>query len=143
MRDLFIRHDRLSMDQVERLKKRIESNSIKLESIKQTKKEGWEDEVERLTLAIERDQATIAAQLHRRVFIRAWFVRHSVSESHIVMRHRPGSMWHELRVVLHNRENTILTQTIRAFARGEQEHSERVSANWVSLVDIADSMPLE
>jgi sorting nexin-8 len=72
MRDLFVRHARLSIDQVERLKKRVESNSMKLEGIKQAKKDGWEEETERLIAIIERDQATIATQLHRRVFIRAW-----------------------------------------------------------------------
>lgn len=72
MRDLFIRHTRLSIDQVERLKKRVETNSSKLETVKAARKEGWETEVDRLVGLIERDQATIAAQLNRRVFIRAW-----------------------------------------------------------------------
>src|SRR5262245_22455244 len=70
MRDLFIRHDRLSIDQVERLRKRVESTSMKLESVKATQKEHWEEEAERLVELIEKDQATIAAQLHRRIFIR-------------------------------------------------------------------------
>jgi sorting nexin-8 len=72
MRDLFIRHDRFSVDQVERLKKRIETNSLKLEGVKVAKKEGWQEEADRIIVAIEKDQATIAAQLNRRVFIRAW-----------------------------------------------------------------------
>lgn len=71
-RDLFIRHARLSIDQVERLRKRIETTSSKLEGVKAVKKEGWETEVDRFVGLIEKDQATIAAQLHRRVFIRAW-----------------------------------------------------------------------
>ena len=72
MRDLFIRHDRLSVDQVERLKKRVETTSLKMDGIKSTRKEGWEIEADKLASQIERDQATIAAQLSRRVFIRAW-----------------------------------------------------------------------
>ncbi|KAE9399516.1 hypothetical protein BT96DRAFT_1019417 [Gymnopus androsaceus JB14] len=44
VRDLFIRHDRLSLDQVERLKKRVETNSLKLEGIKAAQKDGWQDE---------------------------------------------------------------------------------------------------
>jgi sorting nexin-8 len=72
MRDLFIRHVRLSIDQVERLKKRVETNSSKLEAVKTAQKEGWETEVDRLIGLIERDQATIVTQLNRRVFIRAW-----------------------------------------------------------------------
>jgi sorting nexin-8 len=74
MRDLFIRHVRLSGDQVERLKKRVESNSSKLESVKAAQKEGWEAEVDRFIGLMERDQASIAALLNRRVFIRAWYV---------------------------------------------------------------------
>jgi sorting nexin-8 len=74
MRDLFIRHVRLSGDQVERLKKRVESNSSKLEGVKAAQKEGWEAEVDRFIGLMERDQASIAALLNRRVFIRAWYV---------------------------------------------------------------------
>lgn len=73
LRDLFIRHDRLSGDQVDRLKKRVDSNSMKLEGIKQTqKKEGWQTEADRYAVLIEKDQAAIAASLNRRIFVRAW-----------------------------------------------------------------------
>jgi sorting nexin-8 len=72
MKDLLIRNDRLSIDQVERLKQRVETTSIKLDGVKAAQKEGWEDQVEQYVAAIEKDQATIAAQLSRRVFIRAW-----------------------------------------------------------------------
>ncbi|KAI0666812.1 hypothetical protein C8Q78DRAFT_1107213 [Trametes maxima] len=124
MRDLFIRHDRLSPDQVDRLRKRVETTGNKLEGVRQTKKDGWEHEADKLTGAIEKDQATIAALLARRVFIRA-------------------SMWHELRVVLHNRENTLLTQAVRSFAREEHDFSEAALGNWASLVDSVEGMPLE
>lgn len=70
-RDLFIRHDRFSIDQVERLKKRVETNSVKLDGIRAAQKDGWEDDVEKFTSLIEKDQASIAAQLSRRIFIRA------------------------------------------------------------------------
>jgi sorting nexin-8 len=69
-RDLFIRHDRLSGDQVDRLKKRIEVNGSKLEGVKAAQKEGWEVEVDKLASLIERDQAMISTLLNRRVFIR-------------------------------------------------------------------------
>lgn len=74
MRDLFVRQDRLSIDQVDRLKKRVETTSVRLDGIKSAQKEGWQEEAEKLVSAIERDQATIAAQLARRIFIRAWYV---------------------------------------------------------------------
>lgn len=44
---------------------------MKLDGIRTAQKEGWADEAEKLTSLIEKDQATIAAQLSRRVFIRA------------------------------------------------------------------------
>jgi sorting nexin-8 len=70
MRDLFFRQTRLSIDQVERLKKRVESTQAKLEAVKAAQKD--KDETEKLVENIEKDQATIAAQLNRRVYIRAW-----------------------------------------------------------------------
>ncbi|PPQ73571.1 hypothetical protein CVT26_010372 [Gymnopilus dilepis] len=123
-RDLFVRHDRLSIDQVERLKKRIETTSVKLDGIRAAAKEGWQEEVERLTAMVEKDQATIAAQLSRRVFIRA-------------------CMWHELRVILHNRENTLLTQAVKNFAREEHDYAENVANNWESLSEAVENMPFE
>jgi sorting nexin-8 len=72
MRDLFVRHDRLSVDQVERLKKRVDTNSLKLGSVKAVAKDGWEEEADKVAGSIEKDKAMISAQLNRRVFIRAW-----------------------------------------------------------------------
>jgi len=77
-----------------------------------------------LTAMIEKDQATIAAQLSRRVFIRA-------------------CMWHELRVILHNRENALLTQAVQSYAREEHEHAENVANNWMSLSEGVENMPYE
>ena len=53
------------------------------------------------------------------------------------------SMWHELRVVLHNRENSLLTQLVQEFAREERDYAENVAANWASLVQGVESMPFE
>ncbi|EGN96804.1 hypothetical protein SERLA73DRAFT_111513 [Serpula lacrymans var. lacrymans S7.3] len=124
MRDLFIRHDRLSVDNVERLKKRVDTNSLKMEGIKAAQKDGWQEEADRIIGIIEKDQATIASLLSRRVFIRA-------------------SMWHELRVVLHNRENALITQAVQAFARDEQSFTDSVLANWISLGNAVEGMPFE
>lgn len=52
-------------------------------------------------------------------------------------------MWHELRVVLHNRENTLISQAVQAFARDEHEYSENVANNWESLVEAVEEMPYE
>ena len=72
MRDLFFRQGRLSLDQVERLKKRVEITQTKLQSVKDAHKDGWENEADKLVQGIENDQALITAQLNRRVYIRAW-----------------------------------------------------------------------
>ncbi|TFY56267.1 hypothetical protein EVG20_g8992, partial [Dentipellis fragilis] len=112
------------VDQVERLKKRVDATAPKLEGVKAVQKDGWQDEADKLSIAMEKDKAAIAAQLNRRVFVRA-------------------SMWHELRVVLHNRENTLLTQLAQAFAHEEQEYAEHVAANWASLAESLEGMPLE
>ncbi|KAJ7247656.1 hypothetical protein B0H12DRAFT_1124939 [Mycena haematopus] len=124
LKDLLIRNDRLSIDQVDRLKQRVETTSLKLEGVKAAQKEGWQDQVEQLVAAIEKDQTTIAAQLSRRVFIRA-------------------CLWHELRVVLHNRENTLVTQTVQTFAREEQGFAENMANTWASLSEAVSDMPYE
>lgn len=72
MRDLFFRQGRLSLDQVERLKKRVEITQTKLQSVRDAQKDGWENEADKLVQGIENDQALITAQLNRRVYIRAW-----------------------------------------------------------------------
>ena len=52
-------------------------------------------------------------------------------------------MWHELRVVLHNRENALLTQVVQSFAREEQDYADAVTANWASLAQAVEGMPFE
>jgi sorting nexin-8 len=52
-------------------------------------------------------------------------------------------MWHELRVVLHNHENSLLTQTVQSFAREEHEYAENVANNWMSLSEGVENMPYE
>lgn len=52
-------------------------------------------------------------------------------------------MWQELRVVLHNRENTLVSQAVQAFAREELEFSESAVANWTAMVETVEGMPYE
>jgi sorting nexin-8 len=91
---------------------------------------------------IEKDQATIAAQMSRRVFIRAWCVPIQISQNHLTLSYF-NSMWHELRVILHNRENALLTQAVQGFAREEHEYAENVANNWMSLSEGVENMPYE
>lgn len=52
-------------------------------------------------------------------------------------------MWYELRVILHNRENTLLSVAIQALAREESEFSGRVHATWSALAEEVERMPYE
>ena len=52
-------------------------------------------------------------------------------------------MWHELRVVLHNRENTLVTQAVKSFAQAESVFAENAAANWTSLLEGVEGMPFE
>ena len=47
---------------------------MKLDGVRAAQKEGWHEEADKLAVLIEKDQAAIAQQLSRRVFIRAWCV---------------------------------------------------------------------
>jgi Sorting nexin 8/Mvp1 BAR domain len=78
VRDLFTRHDRYSPDAADRLRKRIETQSLKLEGIKSAQKDGWEVEADKLLSSIEKDQQAVVVCLARRVFIRHWYAFLSV-----------------------------------------------------------------
>ncbi|CUA74659.1 Sorting nexin MVP1 [Cryptococcus neoformans var, neoformans B-3501A] [Rhizoctonia solani] len=128
---LFVRHDRLGSDAVDKLKKRVETAGAKhlaivnsLEALQGPAKSKAQEEGEKLRSSIEKDQHQIHALLNRRVFIQY-------------------CMWHELRVVLHNRENALLSLAIQQFVREESEFSGRVHATWSTLSDEVDIMPYE
>ena len=46
-------------------------------------------------------------------------------------------------MVLHNRENTLVTDAVRSFAREEREFAEGVAMNWTSLAEGLEGMPYE
>lgn len=52
-------------------------------------------------------------------------------------------MWHELRVVLHNRENVLLSKLVQDLARDEQAFADSVLSNWISLGNAVEGMPYE
>ncbi|KAG8776854.1 Sorting nexin mvp1, partial [Ceratobasidium sp. 428] len=128
---LFVRHDRQGGDAVDKLKKRVDAAGAKhlgiinslgtLQGPAQTKAQ---DEADKLRASIEKDQAQIHALLARRIFIQY-------------------CMWHELRVVLHNRENTLLSIAVQNFAREEGEFSGRTHATWAALSEEVENMPYE
>ncbi|KAG9001468.1 Sorting nexin mvp1 [Tulasnella sp. JGI-2019a] len=123
-RDLFARHIRLSPDRVDMLKRRVEVNGRKLEAVKAAKKDGYEVEADKIAGLIEKDHVDIATCMTRRVFIR-------------------HCMWYELRVVLHNRENTLVTQAVQALVTQERDFAHAVVGNWSRLVEDIEGMPFE
>lgn len=52
-------------------------------------------------------------------------------------------MWHELRVILHNRENTLVSLAVQTFAREEHEFAQKLATNWESLETAVEDMPIE
>ncbi|KAF8676944.1 PhoX homologous domain, present in p47phox and p40phox [Rhizoctonia solani] len=128
---LFARQDRLGGDTVDKLKKRVETAGAKhilivnsLEGLQGSAKTKAQDEADKLRGSIEKDQHQIHTLLNRRVFIQY-------------------CMWHELRVVLHNRENALLSLAIQQFVREESEFSGRVHSTWTALSDEVENMPHE
>ena len=64
MRDLFARHDCLAIDNVGWLKKRIDSNLMKLETIKANQRDGWQEDADRVVVLIDKDQAAIVTLMN-------------------------------------------------------------------------------
>jgi len=124
MRDLFSRHDRFSGDAVDRLRKRVETMTLRVASVRSAAKDGWQSEADKIAQSIEHDQAAINVQLARRVFIR-------------------HSLWHELRVVLHNRENTLLVLVVQDLGRDEREFAEVALATWNAFAEEVEGLPIE
>lgn len=52
-------------------------------------------------------------------------------------------MWYELRVILHNRENTLVTRAIQTLIAQERDFVQTVLRNWETLADDIDAMPFE
>lgn len=122
----------------------METSSQKLEAIKNARKEGWAAEADKVLSSIELDQSAIASALARRVFIRHSLVKNSLGVLYAMLLNLVSfRMWHELRIVLYNRENTLLSQALQRFAREEQEFMESSLLTWATLTDELQSMPLE
>ncbi|WWC91329.1 uncharacterized protein L201_006272 [Kwoniella dendrophila CBS 6074] len=123
-RDLFIRHDKLSKDNVDGLRKKVETRSKKIESLRSAAKPGWEIEVDKLVAASDQDNSTITCLLSRRVFIKA-------------------CMWHELSVVFHSRQSAQITLTWKSFTNDEIESNEKIENIWKDLKSNLENMPIE
>ncbi|KAG8742768.1 Sorting nexin mvp1 [Ceratobasidium sp. 414] len=128
---LFVRHDRQGGDMVDKLKKRVDAAGAKhlgiinsIGTLQGPAQSKAQDEADKLRASIEKDQAQIHALFARRIFVQY-------------------CMWHELRVVLHNRENTLLSLAVQNFAREESEFSGRTHTTWMALAEEVENMPYE
>ncbi len=52
-------------------------------------------------------------------------------------------MWHEIRVVMHNRENAMLTQAIQILVREEAAYAGTTTEVWGLLARMVEPMPME
>ncbi|WWC64149.1 uncharacterized protein I303_106757 [Kwoniella dejecticola CBS 10117] len=123
-RDLFLRHEKLSKDNVDALRKKVEGRNKKIEGLKNAAKPGWEVEVDKLVAASDQDSSTINTLLSRRVFIRA-------------------CMWHELSVVFHSRQAAQTTLGWREFTNYQIEGVQRLQSVWEGLKERLEGMPIE
>ncbi|KAK6904423.1 hypothetical protein I203_105236 [Kwoniella mangroviensis CBS 8507] len=123
-RDLFIRHDKLSKDNVDGLRKKVESRNKKIAQLKNAGKPGWEIEVDKLVAANDQDNSSITSLLSRRVFTKA-------------------CMWHELSVVHHSRQAAQTTLGWKDFTNDQIEGIKRLEGVWEGLKDRLEGMPVE
>ncbi|EIW66873.1 hypothetical protein TREMEDRAFT_34173 [Tremella mesenterica DSM 1558] len=123
-RDLFFRHDRLSKDSVDALRKKVDGRNKKLEILRQAAKPGWETEADKLVSATDQDTGAINNLLSRRVFIRA-------------------CMWHELQVVFHTRQAAQATLGWRDFVRDAEGAAKADAALWGELSERLEGVPVE
>ncbi|OXB36473.1 sorting nexin MVP1 [Cryptococcus neoformans] len=121
---LFYRHSKLSVDNVDALRKKVDSRFTKIESLKSAKKPEWEGEVDKLASQSDIDTAEIQRLLARRVFVRA-------------------CMWHELSVVFHSMQAAQGTMGWRDYVKDQKEMTKRLNSVWQGLEETLESMPLE
>ena len=114
----------LSKDNVDSLRKKVDTRQKKLETIRSVQKSGWEVEADKLVSANDVDTSSMNTSLARRVFIRA-------------------CMWHELAVVFHSRQAAQATLGWREFAREQGEAGEAVDGIWEGLAERLQTMPVE
>jgi hypothetical protein len=53
------------------------------------------------------------------------------------------SLWHEFRVVFHNREHALLSLAVQTWATQERDSCEASLGTWNALVESVQAMPYE
>ncbi|KAK4694148.1 hypothetical protein P7C70_g8787, partial [Phenoliferia sp. Uapishka_3] len=115
LRDLFSRQHALSPDAVDRLKKRVEANMRKLDTLRtapEPRKPTHSEDLDKVASLIEADQRHIDLLLRRRVFIRY-------------------CMWQEINYLF--RSTSLLTTAFKSYVADEIAFDDRLKANWELL----------
>ncbi|GJN89234.1 hypothetical protein Rhopal_002213-T1 [Rhodotorula paludigena] len=116
LRELFARQTTLGVDNVDKLKKRTETNLNKLSLLRSVspRPATFDADADKLASAIEADQRAIDAALRRRAFVR-WCV------------------WQEVQWAF--RSTSLLQLSLRDFAASETGYSKRLAEQWVALAE--------
>ncbi|BGP15971.1 hypothetical protein JCM10213_004786 [Rhodosporidiobolus nylandii] len=112
MRDLFHRQTTLGVDNVDKLKKRVETNLSKMALLRTHPPADAAQQAEKLAAAIESDQREIDALLRRRAFVR-WCV------------------WEEVEWV--GRNTSLLSLALKDYASDETSYARRLAEQWSAL----------
>ncbi|WWC73211.1 uncharacterized protein I206_107177 [Kwoniella pini CBS 10737] len=123
-RDLFIRHEKLSKDNVDYLNKKIEIRNKKIEQLKTLSKPGWEIEIDKLISINDQDQSTIILLLSRRIFIKA-------------------CMWHELSIVFHSKQAFQTILNWKNLTNDKIENLKKIENIWKNLKINLENMSIE
>lgn len=114
-----MRHERLSPDTIPSLRARIEVLQTRFSTIRAERKVGWEKELEKVRLSIERDGASVEALLRRRV-------------------HTRWAMWNELCWI--HRVSRGVEAEWRTYAAKERIWAKADWENWDQLALVLDSI---
>ncbi|KAL1925654.1 uncharacterized protein VTP21DRAFT_537 [Calcarisporiella thermophila] len=120
LRNLFERKDRLGVDTIDTLQKRIQHNQNKLDSIRETP--GQESLFERLTSSIEQDQKDIEYQQKRNAFISTCLLA-------------------ELR--FYHSNHAFVSMLYQNFVHDQVKFLQRQLENWKLLSDAVYDMPVD
>ncbi|GAA5981999.1 hypothetical protein JCM10908_004698 [Rhodotorula pacifica] len=123
LRDLFGRQVALGGDQVDKIRKRLDSNTAKLAHLREAtpRPPSFEVDAEKLTSLMENDQRLIETALKRREFIKF-------------------CLWEEVRWAW--RSTSRISKVLRDYAADEAAYGRRIGEQWSALADALGGVPL-
>ncbi|GAA5857519.1 hypothetical protein JCM8547_009315 [Rhodosporidiobolus lusitaniae] len=116
LRDLFARQAVLGVDNIDKLKKRVEMNTAKLNLLNSTspRPTTYQQDMEKYLSTVEQDQREIEQLLRRRAFVR-W------------------CMWEEVRWAF--RQTSLLSTALKDYASAETTYAKQLTEQWSALAD--------